>query len=447
MSAAVPLPSSRLLSTASVIAAVLLVCSAVGLALWQDALHRAEREQQTAAQARVVAASVTAALSFDDAATAQEYLNALASNPDLEAAAVFEPNGKVLAHFLRAAAKPIPKLPSARISTSDFRIAVAVPAVQGARVLGSVYLRTAREPESRRWALYLPIILLGSMAALLVGVLASAQSSLAETNAELLVQMEERARAEEALRQSHKMEAIGQLSGGIAHDFNNLLSVMQGNLQMMKRRLAQGRIDVAAYADMAIEALYRAAALTQRLLAFSRDQPLSPRPVDLSEVVRNVLDLVHNLAGETIEVTTDLSAHWWTVCDVNQMENVILNLAINARDAMPEGGVLKFTTRDLRIVPTGGRDTKIPPGNYVEFRISDTGTGMSREVLDRAVDPFFTTKPTGRGTGLGLSVTFGYIRQSEGHMRIESALGEGTTIVILMPAREKPVEAASEAAA
>jgi len=183
---------------------------------------------------------------------------------------------------------------------------------------------------------------------------------------------------------------------------------------------------------MAIEALQRATGLTQRLLAFSRRQPLNPRPVELSKLVSDVLDLVHHLVGEKIAISADLVATGWTVCDVNQMENVIINMAINARDAMPDGGTLKLATSNLH---ADGRwhGSAVPAGDYVEMRISDSGTGMSQDVLRRAIDPFFTTKPTGKGTGLGLSVTFGYIQQSNGHFRIESEVGKGTTILILMP--------------
>jgi signal transduction histidine kinase len=422
----------KLLTSAAIFAAALLVLGAAGLALVQDSLHRAERQRLVSAEASVLAASIATALSREDQHAAQESVDALKENPDVEAAAIFGPNGKILARFIRDGAQPITRATAPAMAQENGQFAVSVPALRNGLPLGAVYLRTIREPVWSYWARYFPILLLASMSAMLIAILARAQSSLAQTNSRLMIEMEERARAEEALRHSQKMEAIGQLSGGIAHDFNNLLSVILGNLQMVKRRLARGRTDVLSYADMAIEALQRATSLTQRLLAFSRRQPLNPKPVELSKLVQEVLDLVNHLVGQQITITTELDATWWTVCDVNQMENVIINMAINARDAMPDGGVLRLATRDIHSEGRW-RDGGVPAGDYVEVRISDNGTGMSEEVLRRAIDPFFTTKPTGKGTGLGLSVTFGYIQQSNGHLRIESEAGRGTTILILMP--------------
>jgi len=421
----------RLLTAVAVGTAVLLAIGAPALALVQESIYHADQERRAQADVGVLAASVANDLSRTDIRGVREDVDALQQNPDLEAAAVFGSDGTILAHLTRNGASPILHI-AASSAKERGQIFVTANAVHDGHILGSVAVRTLREPWWRYWARYLPIFLLAFMSAVLMGILARAQASLANTNSRLVIEMEERARAEEALRHSQKMEAIGQLSGGIAHDFNNLLSVILGNLQMVKRRLARGRTDVVTYADMAIEALQRATGLTQRLLAFSRRQPLNPRPVELSKLVGDVLDLVHHLVGEKIAISTDLVATGWTVCDVNQMENVIINMAINARDAMPDGGTLKLATSNLH---ADGRwhGSAVPAGDYVEMRISDSGTGMSQDVLRRAIDPFFTTKPTGKGTGLGLSVTFGYIQQSNGHFRIESEVGKGTTILILMP--------------
>jgi signal transduction histidine kinase len=421
----------KLLTTVALCTAILLVIGAPALALVQESIYRADQQRRASADANVLAAGVAIDLSRNDIRGVQADVNALKENPDLEAAAVFGSDGTIVARLTRSGASPI--LQNAAANAKDrSQIFVTANAVRDGHVLGLVAVRTIHEPWWRYWARYLPIFLLAFMSAVLMGVLARAQASLAKTNSRLVIEMEERARAEEALRHSQKMEAIGQLSGGIAHDFNNLLSVILGNLQMVKRRLARGRTDVVTYADMAIEALQRATGLTQRLLAFSRRQPLNPRPVELSKLVSDVLDLVHHLVGEKIAISTDLVATGWTVCDVNQMENVIINMAINARDAMPDGGTLKIATSNVH---AAGRwyGSAVPAGDYVELRISDSGTGMSQDVLRRAIDPFFTTKPTGKGTGLGLSVTFGYIQQSNGHFRIESEVGKGTTILILMP--------------
>jgi signal transduction histidine kinase len=225
------------------------------------------------------------------------------------------------------------------------------------------------------------------------------------------------------------MEAIGQLSGGIAHDFNNLITIIQGNLRFVKRRLAQGRTDVQAYLDGATDTLNRAAVLTQRILAFSRQQPLSPQSVDLNQLLEEMGDLLRHSLGDRVQIEWKLKADWHVFCDHQQMETVILNLAINARDAMSEGGTVTIETANVSLSLSDG----VPACEYVRLGIRDTGMGMSDEVRRKAVDPFFTTKPPGRGTGLGLSMTYGFVQQSGGHLQIESAPGKGTTVTILMP--------------
>jgi signal transduction histidine kinase len=260
--------------------------------------------------------------------------------------------------------------------------------------------------------------------------LESQASSLAASNVKLQSEIVERAKVEEALRQSQKMEAIGQLSGGIAHDFNNLITIIQGNLRLLKRRLSQGRADIQPYLDAAGESLNRAALLTQRILAFSRQQPLSPRAVDLNRLIDGMGDLLRHSVGDLVQFEWRLAADWPIFCDDHQMETVILNIAINARDAMPDGGSVVVKTANLRVRTSF---EGVAPGDYVSLMIRDTGTGMSEDVRRKAIDPFFTTKPPGRGTGLGLSMTFGFVQQSGGHLQIESELGKGTMVTILMP--------------
>jgi signal transduction histidine kinase len=272
-----------------------------------------------------------------------------------------------------------------------------------------------------------------------IGVLAFSQAALSRraaqlsaVNIRLQAEMSERQKTEEALRQSHKMEAVGQLSGGIAHDFNNLIMIAKSNLRMLQKKAP---VQTGSYVASAEDALDRAAGLTQRILAFSRRQPLSPQPVRLSELVAGMDELLRHSVGEGVKIETILSARWLTVCDVNQMENVILNLAINARDAMANGGTLTIETRDVALKTAPPDVSEFAAGDYVALLVRDTGEGMSQEVLQRALDPFFTTKPQGKGTGLGLSMTFGYVRQSNGYLVIESAPGQGTTITIYMPRR------------
>jgi signal transduction histidine kinase len=231
------------------------------------------------------------------------------------------------------------------------------------------------------------------------------------------------------------MEAIGQLSGGIAHDFNNLIMIVKGNLRLLKRKLGPEAQGAGGYIDSADEALDRAANLTQRILAFSRRQPLTPQRVSLSALAQGLSELIRHSVGERVEITTRLNGAWFTLCDINQMENVILNLAINARDAMPDGGRLVIETRDVNLAepPPEVESQSFVPGDYACLAVIDTGTGMPDEVRRRAVDPFFTTKPQGKGTGLGLSMSFGFVRQSGGYLVIESTPGRGTAITILMP--------------
>jgi PAS domain S-box-containing protein len=241
---------------------------------------------------------------------------------------------------------------------------------------------------------------------------------------------------EDALRQAQKMEALGQLTGGIAHDFNNLLQGIAGSLDLIKARIAKGRVaDVDKFITAAALSTSRAAALTHRLLAFARRQPLDPRPVAVNPLIASMEELIRRTIGESIEMRLLPSRDLWsTLCDRNQLENCILNLVINARDAMPDGGTLTIATRNVAVSAgfvLGQPD--IAPGEYVCIRVSDTGTGMSRNVLDRVFDPFFTTKPLGQGTGLGLSMIFGFVRQSAGDIKIDSTVGRGTTVTIFLP--------------
>jgi CheY-like chemotaxis protein len=232
------------------------------------------------------------------------------------------------------------------------------------------------------------------------------------------------------------MEAVGQLTGGIAHDFNNLLQGIIGSLDIMERRLAQGRTqELARWFDGAKSSAQRAAALTHRLLAFSRRQPLDPRPVQANPLIASMEDLLRRTLGETITLDLRLNpALWLTRCDPNQLENAILNLAINARDAMPDGGTLVIETDNATVEDdVAARHRDLPAGDYITIRVADTGTGMDRETAERAFEPFFTTKPIGQGTGLGLSMIYGFARQSEGIVQIESAVGNGTAIRLFLP--------------
>lgn len=243
------------------------------------------------------------------------------------------------------------------------------------------------------------------------------------------------AATEEALRQSQKMEAVGQLTGGIAHDFNNLLAGILGNLELLDLRIAQGRLEaIPRHLETAQGAAKRAAALTQRLLAFSRRQTLDPSPVNVNQLISGLEDLVRRTVGPSIEIeVVGAGGLWATLVDRYQLENAILNLCINARDAMPDGGRLTIETANKWLDDRMARERELPPGQYISLCVTDTGTGMTPDVITRAFDPFFTTKPLGEGTGLGLSMIYGFVRQSGGQVRIYSEVGSGTTMCIYLP--------------
>ncbi|MDX7952412.1 PAS domain S-box protein [Lichenihabitans sp. Uapishka_5] len=240
---------------------------------------------------------------------------------------------------------------------------------------------------------------------------------------------------EAALRQSQKMEAVGQLTGGIAHDFNNLLAGISGSLELIQARLSQGRIgEVDRYVVAAQGAARRAAALTHRLLAFSRRQTLAPKPTDVNRLVTGMEEMIRRTVGPqvTLEVVT-APGRWGTLIDPPQLENALLNLCINARDAMPDGGRITVETANTWLDERGARERDLAPGQYLSVCVSDTGHGMSSDVIARIFDPFFTTKPIGQGTGLGLSMVYGFVRQSGGQVRVYSEVGQGTTMCLYLP--------------
>ncbi|MGE0180251.1 MAG: CHASE3 domain-containing protein [Sphingomonas sp.] len=272
----------------------------------------------------------------------------------------------------------------------------------------------------------------------------TARDALAEANRRLTQEAENREAAEATLRQMQKVEAIGQLTGGIAHDFNNMLAVVIGSLDLAKQRLDKGEgARAGRLIGNAMEGAQRAARLTSRLLAFSRQQPLDPQPVDCNQLVGGMSEILRRTIGDDVRVETALAGGLWPILvDPGQLENAILNLCINGRDAMPEGGRLVVETANRRL---GEDDVAAQPecavGDYVMIAVSDNGVGMSPEVMGRAIDPFFTTKGAGKGTGLGLSQVHGFIRQSGGHLQIESEPGRGTCIRLFLPRHDGPLGA------
>lgn len=279
-----------------------------------------------------------------------------------------------------------------------------------------------------------------------------AEAALRDLNADLEDQVrrrtEELVHQGEALRQAQKMEAIGQLTGGIAHDFNNLLQVIVGNLEMLNRTLPAEMARHKRAAASAMSGAKRAATLTQRLLAFARRQPLDPKALDINAVVQGISELLRRSLGETVELETVLAGGLWNVeVDPSELESALVNLAVNARDAMPEGGKLTIETANASLDDAyASRHPEVKAGQYVVTCVTDTGSGMDPDTLSRAFEPFFTTKPEGKGTGLGLSQVYGFVKQSNGHVKLYSEVGRGTTVKIYLPRLLKAAESTEDEA-
>jgi len=414
-----------------------LLLAGIGIIFQNEAAYRDLQTQEIRAQGDILSASVTAALDFGDREAAQEAVDAVRVNREIRAVGVYSNSGALIASYGRDGAAPPPRYTEPFPAPGDAISAIAPVISRGERI-GTVYLAADPEPLSRRLTRYFVISLLVLMAALVVAVLGVAQNALrranreleeradalVRANAELKVQVTERTRAEDQLRQAHKMQALGQLTGGIAHDFNNLLTVIQGSADMLSRPALDDEKRV-RFAEAIVQASSRAAALTGQLLAFARRQPLRPEIIDVNELIRDMTDLLDRTLGERIEVRTILSPDSCSVeADRAQLESALLNVAVNARDAMAEGGLLTIRTA---MVEEGQRR------RMIALSISDSGVGMDPDTLDRAFEPFFTTKATGKGTGLGLSQVYGFASQSGGEVHIDSAPGTGTTVTLLLP--------------
>ena len=315
--------------------------------------------------------------------------------------------------------------------------------------------RQAKSAELRRWLAVLIILTLLS-AAILAGVLAGATRHallrLVERTRELEQESNRRQEAEATLRQAQKIEAVGQLSGGIAHDFNNLLTIIMGNLDTIKRRLADKTEDEGALAgklrkplDAALQGAQNAAQLTHRLLAFSRRQALEPARLDLNRLVSGMLDMLRRALGEELNIEAVLAAGLWPAfADTHQVENTLLNLALNAKAAMTKGCCLTIETANTYLDETYARQFgDIDPGQYVLLSVTDTGSGIPRDIMERVFEPFFTTKRPGEGSGLGLAMVHGFVKQSGGHVRIYSEEGHGTTVKIYLPRLTEAEEVSS----
>jgi signal transduction histidine kinase/CheY-like chemotaxis protein len=432
--------------TAGLVALVVIAAGTL-IIVQSETSYRQQKSEEAQVQAEILAASVVAAVDFGDANAAQEAAEAMRVNRQLRGVSIYDRTGHRIAGYRRDGQKPLATLAESRAFVSPGIVAEA-PVTSGGKQIGTVRLGIDRQPLDTRFGRYAVIALLVLMAALVVAVLGITQTmlrranrelearaqALGEANAELTHQIDEREKVEEQLRQAQKMQALGQLTGGIAHDFNNLLTVIQGSADMLTRpNLKEERRK--RFAEAIVEASGRAAGLTSQLLAFARRQPLKPEVVDVNAMIAGMTDLLDRTLGERFAIHTDLSGEICLVeADRAQLASAVLNIAVNARDAMPEGGTLKIATQLVREEPR----------NMIAICVTDSGTGMDEETLARAMEPFFTTKSAGKGTGLGLSQVYGFASQSGGDLRIDSVPGQGTTVHILLPCSNAaaPVEPA-----
>jgi signal transduction histidine kinase/ActR/RegA family two-component response regulator len=405
--------------------AVALLIVSLGLGLYNEHTGEIANTRQAQVQAEILAGSVAAPLAFDDRSATQEYVNALQANPAIEAAGAYNDRGELAASFHSMGAPPPAHNIVGPATVDHGQLTVTAPVMQGTTALGSVYLRLSTETLLRRSMRYLGIGVIVIMASLLVAVLGSSNASLTEAHHRLQQEIGEREKAEEALRQAQKMEAMGQLTGGVAHDFNNLLMAASSGLDLMDRTSDPLRRDRLKQGIR--QAIDRGAALTQQLLAFARRAPVRPEVINLGASLRSMRNLLDRSLREDITVDLQPATDLWPVeVDPSQLEVAVLNTAINARDAMPSGGKIVIAAQNLPAGPGRAQD-------LVRISVSDTGVGIPPELISRVFEPFFTTKGVGQGTGLGLSQVYGFARSSGGDVLFESEVGKGTTVSIDIP--------------
>jgi len=433
----------RVLAALAPLTVLLLLLAGLWIIYQTEQRYRANQQSATEVQAEILAASVTAAVDFGDQAAAQESVDALRLNPQVQVAGVYDANGERFAGHSRAQA--LPEHLRDISPAGKARVQAVVPVLRRGTRIGTVYVVGTIDPLSRRLSRYAMIALLVVLTSMVLAVLAYGQAALrrvnrtlAEANRELQIQMEERARTEEQLREAQKMQALGQLTGGIAHDFNNLLAVIQGSADILLRPgLSDDKRE--RFTRAIIEATARGALLTGQLLAFARRQPLRPEVIDINQRIKAMLDMIRPTLSPDIRLETDLEAHLLAVdVDPGQFEAAMLNIVVNARDAMSDGGTITISTRNVLV------DDASQPHGAVLVTVADTGGGITPDQLKRVFEPFYTTKTVGKGTGLGLSQVYGFAAQSGGEAKIESEVGKGTTVAITLPASDKPLPASQE---
>jgi signal transduction histidine kinase len=427
---------------------VVLVAAAIAVSVVNERALKAQLARDAGAQADLLASAVSGALAFQDQGAAQDYVDAVQVNQNVLAAAVYDNQERLVASFARDG-EVIPPVAVRRDRTTLFeggKLYVVRPVEQAGQTLGTARLRLTDTPAAQRFARYSGMLLILALAALVVGVLAVMQTALrranaelsrraddlSATNARLQDEMAERARAEEALQQSQKMEAIGRLTGGVAHDFNNLLMVASSAADLLDR--TEDPVRRRKLTEGVRQAVERGAGLTRQLLAFSRRSPLKTAVIDLGAQVEGMRILLERSLREDITVHLDMPPDLWPVeVDVGELELALLNLAVNARDAMPDGGRLTLSGRNCP------GDEDLP--DEICLTVRDTGTGMPADVAAQVFEPFFTTKQVGKGTGLGLSQVYGFARSSGGRVSVESAEGQGAAFHLCLPRSRKPLTA------
>ncbi len=400
----------------AIVATILLLLAGLTGAWLAERDFREQNIEQVRAHARVLAASVSAALAFDDITEAQRAVDALEANPDVVAVGVYTAQGELFAGSTTGRSLPSTFADAPSHDYSGDNAHATMDVVESESRLGAVYVELSTGAGPGRWMRYVGVFLLLIMAILMIALVAAAQralgaanlelerraNALAESNTQLRLEVAERQKAQTALAQAQKMEAIGQLTGGIAHDFNNLLMVISSGLRLLESREAPvKRANIVASMQQAVD---RGAGLTKQLLAFSRRQKLSPEVVVVQDRIDNLRALLERSLREDIALKIDFEDEVSAVrLDPSQFDLAILNLAVNARDAMPSGGIVALRIKNLRSAD----------GEFASVSVSDTGVGMPADVAARAFDPFFTTKEVGKGTGLGLSQVYGFGRRHD----------------------------------
>lgn len=420
--------------------AVVLVLLGVLVVTLSDRDYRQQQIQRSQIRAQIIAASAVAAIDFHDVEAAREVLRPYGVDPLGRVVALYDAQGRLMTGFGWRGGIIPPSLAEATQARTAAR--GVAPIESGGRRIGTAVVLSEVEPLSRRLSRYALITVLAVLAATVVLILGLSQSALRRANRELqasndqlIEQMAQREKAEADLRQAQKMESIGQLTGGIAHDFNNMLAIVIGSLDIAERRFTSSPDRARVAIGHALEGANRAASLTKRLLAFARRSPLQPQAIDANQLVANMSELLRRSLGEGISIETVLAGGLWrTHADPGQLENAILNLCVNARDAMDGAGRLTIETLNAHLDDAyAARHDGVAAGQYVAIAITDNGPGMPKDVIDRAFEPFFTTKGVGKGTGLGLAQVYGFVRQSGGHVKIYSEIGQGTSVKIYLP--------------